>query len=193
MKVFLIRHAESESNTGGKTSDPETISITQKGRAQALELTSKITEAPDLIIVTSYIRTTQTATPLIEKFPAVKVETWPLHEFTFLSSGLCQNMNSKDRMPMVNEYWEKRDSDFVHGIGAESFNQFIRRIQECVRRLSSMNEDFVTVFTHGHVIRAIRLLADCNQSEISMRLYRDSIPKLPIYNSEIFEITLGTK
>lgn len=100
MKVFLIRHAESESNVGNKTSDPSTISITEKGKSQSLELANKINDAPDLIIVTSYLRTTQTAMPLINKFPATKVETWPLHEFTFLSPSLCENTNSNERLPM---------------------------------------------------------------------------------------------
>src|SRR5215831_4449673 len=127
MRVFLIRHAESESNVGSKTSDPSAISITEKGKEQSFELANKIIEAPNLIIVTSYIRTTQTALPLMQKFSNVRVETWPLHEFTFLSPGLCQNTNSKERLPMVNEYWERCDADFIHGIGAESFNQFIKR------------------------------------------------------------------
>jgi broad specificity phosphatase PhoE len=195
MKIFLIRHAESESNVGSKTSDPSIISITEKGRAQSFELANKITDAPDLIIVTSYVRTAQTALPLIKKFLGVKVETWPLHEFTFLSPSLCRNTNSKERLPMVNEYWEKCDPDFIHGIGAESFNQFIERVQGCIQRFNSMNHKFVTIFAHGHVIRAIRLFMDSNQTtpEILMRLYRDNIPMIPVYNSEIFEVTLSRK
>jgi broad specificity phosphatase PhoE len=192
MKIFLIRHAESESNAGNKTSDPSTISITEKGSSQSSELANKITDAPDLIIVTSYLRTIQTASPLIKKFPATKVETWPLHEFTFLSPNLCWNTNSKERLPMVNEYWEKCDANFIHGSGAESFNQFIERVRGCIQRFRSMNHNFTTIFTHGHVIRAIRLLMDFNQfnSEISMKLYRDNMLKLPVYNSEIFELSL---
>jgi broad specificity phosphatase PhoE len=195
MKVFLIRHAESESNKGSKTSDPSTISITEKGKLQSVELANKITERPDLIIVTSYVRTAQTAKPLIKKFPGVKVETWPLHEFTFLSPSLCRNTNSKERLPLVNEYWEKCDPDFVHGIGAESFNQFIERVHRCVQRLSSMGYRFITIFTHGHVIRAFRLLIDFEQttSQVSIKLYRDRMLKHPVHNSEIFEAVLPRK
>jgi len=192
MKVFLIRHAESEANVGNKTSHPSDISITIKGKSQSLELADEITDIPDLIIVTQYLRTTQTALPLLRKFPTAKVETWPLYEFTFLSPNSCRNTNSKERLPMVNEYWEKCDPDFIHGIGAESFNQFIERIHGCLQKLSWTEYGFITIFTHGHVIRAIKLLMDFEQptSRISMKLYRDIMLTYPVYNSKIFEVEL---
>lgn len=95
----------------------------------------------------------------------------------------------------MNEYWEKCDTDFIHGIGAESFNQFIERVDGCIQRLSSMKNDFITIFTHGHVIRAIRLLIDFDYATYknSMKLYRDNMLKLPVHNSEIFEVYLNQK
>jgi broad specificity phosphatase PhoE len=77
LAVAFIRHAESESNAGLPTTDPASIALTENGRLQAVDFAEKITQQPDLVIVTSYLRTSQTALPLVNRFIGTKVETWP--------------------------------------------------------------------------------------------------------------------
>ena len=72
--VHLIRHAESMSNAGYATQDPASILLSERGRMQAVRLAESIAEAPDLIVVSPYIRTRLTAEPLCRKFPLVPVE-----------------------------------------------------------------------------------------------------------------------
>jgi broad specificity phosphatase PhoE len=190
MKVFLIRHAESESNVGIKTSNPETIAITKKGELQAKELANKFNHQPDLIIVTTYLRTSQTASPLINKFPSAKIETWPLHEFTYLSPTQCLNTTPLERLPLVQEYWKGCDPDFIHGIGAESFSQFATRIADCLHNLQRLNHSTVLIFTHSQVMQFIKQYLEIgNQSpEIAMKYFRDKMLSSLFHNTEMTEI-----
>ena len=83
--IQLIRHAESEGNAGLPTNDPASIPLTHHGYEQAAALAATFTTAPDLIIVSPFIRTQQTAAPLIARFPEVPVEKWAVQEFTYLN------------------------------------------------------------------------------------------------------------
>jgi len=188
MKILFVRHGESESNAGGKTEFPHSINLTQKGIEQSHKLLERITIRPDLIVVTLHIRTVQTAAPLVEKYPDVPVGTWPLHEFTFLSPLLCRDTTTAERAPWVNGYWERCDADYVHGEGAESFNQFIGRVQLNMDKLLLLSNENIVVFTHGYVIRAVMMLTDGNTKDKSMRHYRDALLKHEVANTSVHEI-----
>ncbi|MBI3218567.1 MAG: histidine phosphatase family protein [Bacteroidetes bacterium] len=189
MKVTLIRHGESEANAGVTTSDPASIELTELGRLQAIDFAEKITQQPDLIIVTPYLRTDQTAMPTMKRFPATKVETWPLHEFTYLSPAMCRNTTGDERAPLVLEYWEKCDPYFVHGTDAESYEQFSMRVINCINRLRNLKCEMVYIFTHGQVIRFFKQYHEDGilPLSFSMNLFRDSLLKFQIPNLSAHE------
>lgn len=187
MKILLIRHAESEANAGLKTSDPAAIPLTEKGKSQAIKLAGQFNEAPDLIIITSYLRTRQTAQPLIDKFPSVPVEVWPLHEFTFLSPLACQNTSVQDRLPMVKDYWSRCDPFFIHGEGAESFDQFSTRVKEVWEKLKDLRHSSITIFTHGQVMRFLKQYleeGDLHIGDAMQHLEKNKLTR-PIQNAEM--------
>lgn len=187
MKILLIRHAESEANAGLRTSDPAAISLTEKGIVQAIKLAEQFSEAPDLIITTTYLRTRQTAQPLIDKFPSVPVEVWPLHEFTFLSPSMCQNTTAMKRVPMVKEYWDRCDPFFVHGEGAESFDQFSTRVKVAWEKLKVLRHSSITIFTHGQVMRFLKQYleeGDLHIGDAMQHLEKNKLTR-PIQNAEI--------
>lgn len=156
MKQFLfVRHAESEANIGSVTDSPLSINLTSKGVEQAKQFADSFLDRPDLVITSSYVRTVQTAAPVINKYPDVPVKCLPLHEFTYLTPSLCQNTTAIDRLPMVNEYWQKCDPEYIHGAEAESFNQFIERVSRCIKSLCEIEKGHILIFTHGQVIRLL--------------------------------------
>ena len=153
--IYLIRHAESVSNAGGKTMSDQENPLSETGRQQSVDLLQRIPEKPDLIIVSPYSRTQQTAEPLIGKYPDVPVEIWNVQEFTFLDTLRCKDTTHEERRIYREEYLSKNDHDFVHGTGAESFNQMLQRVDDALDRLKKMDENkFIVIFTHGHFIRA---------------------------------------
>jgi broad specificity phosphatase PhoE len=95
--VLIVRHAQSAANAGGRTSDPAAIPITGLGRSQAQCVRNLVPVPPDVIVVSSYIRTVQTAEPLTSRFPNVSVQEWPVQEFTYLDPALCASTTYSER------------------------------------------------------------------------------------------------
>lgn len=188
-RIWFIRHAESAANAGLPTTRPDTIPLTDKGMQQAQALADNLNDVPGLIIRTPYLRTQQTAKPLLDKFPQVPTEIWPFHEFDFLSPSQCAGTTVEERKPWVSDYWQRCDPHYVHGAGAESFAAFKSRIIGRLKQLEKSPYDFIIVFAHGHVMRAIwqylitgNTLFDNN----CMAGFRDKMTRLPVPNTAIF-------
>ena len=154
--IYLIRHAESVSNAGGRTMSDKSNPLSEEGLQQSIDLVRRIPAKPDLIIVSPYIRTQQTAEPLIKKYPDVPVEIWNVQEFTFLDADRCDDTTHDERLVIRREYFAQNDPDFIHGTGAESFNQMLQRVDDLLNKLKEIDKNkFVVIFTHGHFMRAV--------------------------------------
>ncbi len=155
---WLIRHAESAANAGGATSDPASIPLSEAGRAQALSIAAALPRRPDLIVVSPFLRTRQTAEPTMSRFPDVPVETWPVQEFTYLAPSRCAGMTAAQRRPLVEAYWRRCEPEHVDGPEAESFSAMLRRVRQLRERLATHAAGFIVAFTHGQLMQACRLL-----------------------------------
>lgn len=165
-EIWLVRHGESIANAGAATQDHITISLSKKGQEQANQISLLVPYQPDLIVTSPFIRTHQTAEPILKRFPGAKHEVWEVQEFTYLSPPTCAGTTAAERYQQVNEFWERSDPDYVDGPGAESFRQFITRAQAACDRLSRLSEGFILMFTHAQFIRAMRLLKGSNERDI---------------------------
>jgi broad specificity phosphatase PhoE len=190
-KVILIRHAESIANIGGKTSLPDVIELSEAGHRQASNLITSIQERPDLIITSAYIRTLQTAKPLLIRYPHVPHEQWPVHEFTYLSLTKCRNTTTEDRIPLAINYWNQCDPDYIDGNGAESFTDFIERVRSVQQKARLRPEMNIIIFSHNLFISAWAWLQE--RAKISainshdMENFRQYLFTHPINNCHITE------
>ena len=155
IEVWYIRHGESEANAGQATETPESIGLTELGKEQAGKVSIAFEQAPNLIVTSKYKRAVQTAQPTVQRFPAIAIETWPVHEFTYLSPVKLGNTTQQERKPLSQAYWEKCDPTFIHGEGAESFESFISRVKNLQERMTYIDYAFAAVFCHGFVIKAL--------------------------------------
>jgi len=186
-QIWLIRHGESIANAGAATSDHIIIPLSEKGQEQAKQVSLLLPHAPDLIIVSPFLRAQQTAEPTLNRFPWVRTETWEVHEFTYLSPASCVNTTAADRRARVNEYWDRLDPDYIDGEGAESFHQFITRAQTAIDRLNRLSNGLIVMFTHAQFIRAMRLLRDT--AERDTKVIMSQFRALPgVWNCEITKI-----
>ncbi|ENW50918.1 histidine phosphatase family protein [Acinetobacter baumannii] len=103
----MIQHAASEANLNRKPFSRASIALSEQGHKQAQALCSKLPEI-DHVIVSQYLRTHQTAAPLLEKYNLSFEVDEHLHEFSYLSERKCANTNMDDRKAWVNAYWEKQ-------------------------------------------------------------------------------------
>lgn len=192
-KVWLFRHGESVANARGISSDPALVPLTETGLAQADLIVKEFNIVPDLIITSPYVRTAETARPLLKRYPDIPREEWPVHEFTYISPYRCQNTNMADRKPMVEQYWRRADPNHCDGEGAESFNNFLDRARSSLSLLKGRKEKFIVIFTHGQFICAIKWLLDqnINPGKISdMLVFREFISTIAPKNGQKMEVVL---
>jgi broad specificity phosphatase PhoE len=191
MKTRLIRwlrHAESQSNAGEKTSYPEEIALTARGRAEAVRFAAAWNEAPDLIAVSGFVRAGETAAPLLERFPDVHHICLPVHELTFLCPARCRVTSFEERRAMVEEYWERGDPLYVDGPGAESFSQFRDRVQDSISQLIESSWQNILIVSHAQVMQLARAASEAGSFySISMSDFRELRRSRPIANLELIE------
>ena len=156
-QFLLIRHGESEANAGLPTPSPTEIRLTRKGREQAAAVAEQITERPDLIVTSPYLRTQETAEPFIRRHPEVPDEIWPVQEFTYLDIRRHAGTTEAERGAADAEYWSRCDPLWKDGEGAESFTEFCARIDTAIARIRAHTGKVVAVFAHGYVIHAIEM------------------------------------
>jgi 2,3-bisphosphoglycerate-dependent phosphoglycerate mutase len=158
-RIILVRHGQSVANAGGIPPDHITNPLTELGHAQAKAFAEDIDYTPTLFLVSPFLRARQTSEPLLQRFPDVPVEEWPIHEFTYLEPDRHNGTNEEQQMPHILEYWERGDPAYIDGPGAESFTMFLDRARDATRRLVRMAPGgCIVVFTHGLLMQAFRLL-----------------------------------
>jgi len=189
-RILVVRHGESAANAGARTNDPALIPLTEVGARQARIVADMISERPSLIVVSRFLRTLQTATPLIERYPGVPVESWPVEEFTYLDIGACTGTTYAEREGLRDTYWARCDPLWADGPGCESFASFIARVRTLEHALSARDaERAVVVYTHGLLIQALLWLrrpASGDTSRAAMQDFDRFRRSVPVPNCAMF-------
>lgn len=175
-KIVLIRHAESESNIGGVYEHQNVVKITENGKEQAESLAMAMSK-PDEIICSKYIRTIETADPLIRKYEINRIQIWmDIHEFHPIDSVKNKDITTKKRDLLHRNYWEKLNPHFNDGGDAESFIDFVNRVNASIlemKKILGVNY----IITHTNYIRCAVILlekfSEFNKSLPANSLYAD--------------------
>ena len=155
VSIWLVRHGESEANAGLVTSDPHTIKLTEKGHEQANRQAQFFRDAPSLIITSPFLRTKQTAHPLVERFAGTNQVEWRIEEFTYLSPARFRNTAIDERRPAAKAYREASDPFYVDGEGAESFSGFMGRVSDFCSQIRRIQDGSVVAFTHEKFMQGV--------------------------------------
>jgi broad specificity phosphatase PhoE len=189
--VWLIRHGESEANSGLPTDDQVNIKLTEKGHQQARQIAVYIEQQPSLIVTSPFLRTKQTAQPSIERFASTPHTEWQVQEFNYLATARRKNTTLAQRIPMADEYWQRCDPFYVDGDGAESFAEMVSRVNNLKKQIQNLDEGFVVVFTHGMFMRAFLwslLFNDIEASVEGMQQVRILLDLFKIPNGAILKL-----
>jgi len=195
--VFCIRHGESAANAGAATDDPLRIPLTERGHAQAGQLAHEWNEArPGLIVVSPATRAQQTAAPMCARFPDVPTQTWPVQEFCYLDPVRCAGTTAAQRRAWVEAYWQQADPVHRDGPGAETFAEFMARVQRALQSLATLaartesaghDEGPVLLFGHGQFINAMRWLQR-GADPWDMQAFRRFDLAQPVHNGEVLKL-----
>jgi broad specificity phosphatase PhoE len=197
MRAIFVRHGESTGNAGLPCHDLSKLELTEKGREQARQIAEGWNEAPDLIVLSPYLRTHQTAQPTRDRFPHVPVQQWPIEEFTYLEPSRWNGTARSERLPRIEDYWNTVDPMYCDGPGAESFVSLLGRAEIALGRLRSLQDQAATVllFTHGQFMQAVRMSvlypAASNQDKMRSFWLDSGMPAFE--NAERFDLELLTK
>jgi probable phosphoglycerate mutase len=199
---WFIRHGESISNANLPTRHPAASEVTAKGEWEAAQTARAFPQAPELIVVSPFIRAKQTAVPTQRRFPHTPTVEWPIHEFTYLHPERYNGTTGSQRGPWAQAYWERSDPFEEENGGGESFAAMMARVQEMRRRLQQIEAPFVALFSHGLFLRAfiwMHLTGVTQPSADAMFGYRSFVwgvrfPNCAIMSATLHEgrLTLGT-
>lgn len=153
--IWFIRHGESISNANLPTTHPALTELTPRGWDEAEQIAAAFDTAPDLIVTSSFTRTRETAVPTIQRFPHVRQETWPVHEFTYLHPQRYFNTRGSERGQWAMPYWQRSDPLEKEGEIGESFAELLARLQQVQALAVRRPEDWIVVFTHGLFTRCL--------------------------------------
>ena len=171
--LWMVRHGQSQANAGEITADEWTNALTPLGQRQADRLADLCSEPPARVVVSPYLRARQTAAPFLARHPGVEVQEWPIHEFTYLATARSADTDRFSRQPLVDEYWSRMDPNHHDGPGAESFREFVERIEgflATARRWTGLT----VAFAHEQVLRVAigsAVLGGLDGSEEGMRRF----------------------
>jgi len=161
MKLYIIRHAESQGNATGEYGTEVSDSLSLQGEKQAEALTEELKALGfDKIIVSPRLRTMQTIAPYLKKTEQ-KGEIWPE------LAEACWHEEREEPAEKWNPIPEKlshddekiftfRNNESVIPATLETFGEGLCRVLEAFKRIQKMAEESdesILMVTHGHFIR----------------------------------------
>ncbi|WP_315044148.1 histidine phosphatase family protein [Faucicola mancuniensis] len=151
-KIYLIRHAQSESNAGVAIRPNHEINITELGKTQANELADWLQQHIDEpitdIFISRYLRTQQTAEPFLTKTARTAMIIDDLHEFNYLDFEHIKLLNLAEIRQMAEDFWQK-PSNFQDSEQTDSFVNFVQRVKNVRTFFDNLPNGTYVVFTHG--------------------------------------------
>jgi len=193
--LTIIRHAESVSNAGHRSADPESIELTERGWQQAKAAAARIRGRPDLIVVSRMLRARQSVEPLTRRFPDVPVEVWAVHEFVFINMQNEAPRSREERKPLVDAYWQRRNPQEMNPC-AESFEVFWDRVVSFHARVFSHPAEHLVVVSHGFFMQAFAWGLShgfpCCTPEMMEAVYEELV-RNPVPNSALIRFELSIK
>lgn len=148
MPLYIIRHGETDSNRERIVQTPQTP-LSVLGQQQARQLAQRFLHVPiSKIICSDYLRTQQTAAPIVQQFKCA-IEY----------SALLRERNLGDLRGLS---YDDIADDFHHENyvpkNGESYEQFSLRVAQAWRFVLQQcepNQDPIIVMTHGLVLREL--------------------------------------
>ncbi|GAB5409477.1 MAG: histidine phosphatase family protein [Balneolaceae bacterium] len=156
-QVYIIRHGETDNNKNHKLQGRGVnASINKTGRIQGEEIAFALKEVPiQKVVVSSLIRTLETAQPLIDQKDAVVESYAELDEMSFGKwEGEHFNDVKKD-IHALNTRWMSGDITAEVEDGESPQQVFDRAGSKVVEILNHSEEEYIAFVIHGRLIRII--------------------------------------
>ncbi|MES3005760.1 MAG: histidine phosphatase family protein [Patescibacteria group bacterium] len=157
-KVFyFVRHGESLLNAASIRQGSEG-SLSDKGQAQAADTGKRLAHHKlDVILVSPYVRTKETAAIINEQFPTPKKVEYLdlLHERRNPSEIIGKSMTDPEVKRIVDTIDKSFHDDAYRYSDEENFDDLKNRARTLLEYLASRREKNILVVTHGIFLRMV--------------------------------------
>lgn len=191
VNLWLVRHGETEVNSGIWSSNPNDTHLTLKGIEQAKRGAAEVVLQPDLIISSPLVRAQETSHFYKERWPHTATLISPIQEFIYLSPQKLSLLRPEVRKRQVHDYWIKSDPFYRDSEETESFAAFLKRVSSFYTDIKGY-KGYVIAIGHGQFFKAF-LLGLEHGFDVTpdwMRFFRNEESTMPIRNGEIIKLTL---
>lgn len=195
--IYLIRHAQSHSNAGGDAMPNADIPLTELGKQQAEQvahwLIERLGDSITSIGISKYLRTAETALPLSQLTGIAPTVIAGLEEFNYLSFASIADKSLTERRRLADDYWLTFAHDDVDGTDAESFNQFVERVQAVQDYFNQLPNGNHVVFAHGLWLSMLiwLMLGQATDSNHAMQRFRQFETSVRLKNTEGYLLTIA--
>lgn len=146
MKLYLIRHGQSETNLARKFTGWSQVDLTEKGVEDAHRIRPVLENVKfDKIFSSDLVRAMQTAEAAI---PGCTYEITPL--LREIKMGSLEMQPIADVLPAMKE--QNADAVGYAMFGGESFAEFGARVREFLDMVKTLDCENVAAFTHGGLL-----------------------------------------
>ena len=158
MKIYLVRHGETDWNLKGKIQGSCDIELNETGIKQAAELSNKMLEKNykfTKIYSSPQKRALQTAKILSE---STDIECIVVDNLKEMDLGKWEGLSwteAKEKYPLEYEEWFLKRR-YTKTPGGESYEEMLERVLESLYKIIDENSDNVVVVSHRAVIMSLQ-------------------------------------
>jgi broad specificity phosphatase PhoE len=149
IRIYLVRHAQSQANAGGTTLENPIVPLTALGELQARALAPLLPPTHVTIWASPFKRTLDTAAPYCARMGLTAASHDDLREFETVDTVQLRGSPCEERESVVADYWMRSDPDHRAGPGAETFREFHARVARARHQFLPALPDGTIVFAHG--------------------------------------------
>lgn len=194
-KIYLVRHAQSESNAHLSIRPNPVIRLTQLGMSEADRLCdwllTHVCETIDGVFCSHYLRTAQTAEPYLAATSQTAGVIEELHEFDYLDFERIKDLQFDELIKIADEFWHIGDVHYKDGLATDSFANFVNRVQAVRQMFREWPDGNYIVFTHGMWIGMLlwQILHADGERVMDMNAFREYELAIRPKNCEVYLLT----
>ena len=188
--LTYIRHGESLSNAGAITMPHNAIPLSDTGHQQAAHLARLMDVQPSMVLVSSMIRTHETAAPYCRLHSVIPQIHADLDEFSVIDPVLIEGLDGAQRKPFVKAFWDDPQPGRRLGDQADTFAEFDARVCTFMNSMGSL-PDSTVIFGHGiwFGLMMWKLLGYSAHDAEGMKAFRRFQLGFPMPNCAVFTLT----
>jgi len=189
--IYLVRHGETESNISNLVQDG-TSALSEKGKQQAKVLSERLRHLKHShILVSDFIRTRQTAEPLLAHLSTEPVFTALLREITPPTQFVGTFNGSDEYLSYKKIQKENFDNPEWHFEDEENFFDIRSRVGELINYIDTLEGDTIAI-SHGRFISFLTMYI-ITSGNLTPDIWLNSVHNLEMTNTGITAICFNDK